>query len=360
MLSSYFDSSGGKLRTMLSNSLRQAGIKRIEGNIISDESSYDFEGINPGWIWEDLGNYYAAGIYGINFMDNRYTITFNTSEKGHKPAIESVFPPMPYLNFQNNLLPKSSDIDSAYIYGAPFSNDRFIYGAIPQKTNKFTIQGDIPEPALSFACYINRILYESGITVTGKNYSARMLYEESKTIPKIDTKLFTWTSPELSAIARKCNVKSINLYAEALMRLASPRNYNVTIYRSIESAIRYWRQKGIDVSGLFVYDGSGLSPQNRVTANFLNGVLEHMKDNPAFVNSLPIAGREGTVKGFLGNTKYAGKARVKSGTIKNVLAYSGYLEGNQKVIFTVIVNGHKCSNTELRNRIGKLFEDLNL
>ena len=194
-------------------------------------------------------------------------------------------------------------------------------------------------------------MYESGIPVSGKNFSGRQLLKESIAIPKIETPLFSFNSPELSAISRKCNVKSINLYAEAMMRLASPRGYNITIYRAIDSAIRYWKQKGVDVSGLFIYDGSGLSPQKRVNAAFLTEVLEKMKDNEDFVKSLPVAGREGTVKGFLGNTKYAGKARVKIGTIKNVLSYSGYLTGNENVVFTVIVNGHKGSNTTLRNKI---------
>ena len=107
MLSAYFDPSGGSLRTMLVKSLKEAGIKKIEGSVISDKSLYDFEGINPGWIWEDLGNYYAAGIYGVNFMDNRYTITFNTSEKGLKPSVESVFPPMPYLDRKSTRLHSS-------------------------------------------------------------------------------------------------------------------------------------------------------------------------------------------------------------------------------------------------------------
>lgn len=360
LLSCHFENKETEFNEKLISSLKNAGIKSIKGSITGDESIFEFEGINPAWTWEDMGNYYAAGIYGINFMDNTYSIIFDTSKKGKQPQVKSVSPTIVDIKMYNNLLAKASKYDSAYIYGAPFIRERYIYGAIPQNRETFTIKGDMPEPALEFSSYITEVLKRNGISVSGSPTDARILKSQGKQIPKIEKALFTWSSPDLSKIARQCNVKSINLYAEALMRLSSKNKQPLSVGRSIINTIEYWEKKGIDVDGLFIYDGSGLSPQNKVTASFMTSLLVHMKDNNDFVGSLPVAGMEGTVKSFLATGPYKGKAKVKSGSIKNVLAYSGYLENEKKIAFTIIINGYSCSNQELRNLIGRFFEELKL
>jgi len=105
----------------------------------------------------------------------------------------------------------------------------------------------------------------------------------------------------------------------------------------------YWKENGLNVNQLFMYDGCGLSPLDAVSSNFFVELLTYMKtkspNKDAFFNSLPVAGKSGTLKNFLVKTSLQGKVRAKSGTIGGVKCYSGYIEKNNKTyIFSVLVN----------------------
>ena len=72
--------------------IQALGIRKVTGRIISDDSYYDYEPVPAGWVWEDLGNYYGAGVYGLSVYDNTLQIHFKTSEKGSVPVITSILP----------------------------------------------------------------------------------------------------------------------------------------------------------------------------------------------------------------------------------------------------------------------------
>ena len=112
-----------------------------------------------------------------------------------------------------------------------------------------------------------------------------------------------------------------------------------------------------------MFDGSGISPMNAVSASFMNSILEYMYKKEgfsgAFYQSLPLAGREGTVASFLKGSVLDGKARVKSGSITNVQAYSGYIEhGGKNYAFTIIINNFRGTRPVLRKQIERLLVGL--
>ena len=109
-----------------------------------------------------------------------------------------------------------------------------------------------------------------------------------------------------------------------------------------------------------MYDGSGLYPSNIVHADFMTQMLSFMKVNKSFVNSLPIAGKEGTVKNFLKSPEFKGTAKLKSGYFKQVIAYCGYIYTNNNYAVTIIVNNYTCPPSRVRMAIEKLLIDLNL
>lgn len=339
----------------INEALKKVGVKQISGRVIGDDRKLPEEGVMPGWIWEDLGNYYAAGIYGLNYGDNTFEIVLNTSRKGMQPTVARTNPKIKGLKINNRLLTKSTTSDSAYIYGAPYEPVRYIYGAVPHTKPEFTIKGDLPNPPLQTAQFATDYLRSQGITCTQEPVSARQYVEEGGSIDTARKTLFTYNSLPLSHLIRQTNVHSFNLYAEGVLRQLAPQAPD-----AIRRMLQYWKEQGLDTNGLFVYDGSGLSPSNRITAGFLSQMMLKMKDNQAFVSSLPVAGTEGTVRTFLQNTPYAGKARLKSGTIKQVVGYTGYIEGKQRYAVTVLVNNASGSNRELRKAIEKLLVEMNL
>ena len=335
--------------------IRQAGIKALSGKVLTDESFFDNEGINPRWTWQDMGNYYAAPAYAIAYLDNSYELALRSGSVGSKPEILGTTPPLPKLSFENHLKSAAIAIDSAYIYGAPRSWQRSIYGAIPANRSRFVVKGDIPHPGQVLAAHLEAKLRAKGISVERRQLKATGSRQA----------LYKHYSPSLSDIISRINTKSDNLYAEHVFRYlgASAQTQKSTSNAAIARLSAFWQSKGLPVEQLFMYDGSGLSPVNAVSAAFLVEVLRYMqqesKYGAAFKASLPLAGKEGTVASFLKQTSLEAKARVKSGSVERVRAYAGYIEQKGKsYIFAIIVNNANGKSAAVRKKIEELLVDL--
>lgn len=334
------------------DAVMKAGIKQINGDVIADNTAFDTEGVNPKWMWEDMGNYFAAGAYGIAYKDNSYELTLNSKAVGTTPEIVKVTPNIPELTFKNYLKSTNIRFDSAYIYGAPYEYSRSIYGEIPANRTGFVIKGDIPRPGLVLARDFAWKLKSSGITVTGKG--------TDEVQPGSRTAIFIHQSPPLREIIREINVTSNNLYAEHLFRHLSLRSDKLaSTNASIQLINNFWKEKGLPVEELFMCDGSGLSPANAVSAHFFVSLLAYMnssKNSPVFRASLPIAGTNGTLRNFLSNTLLSGKVQAKSGTISRVRSYAGYINADgRQLAFAVLVNNPNAAST---SPTAKMIEEL--
>jgi D-alanyl-D-alanine carboxypeptidase/D-alanyl-D-alanine-endopeptidase (penicillin-binding protein 4) len=331
--------------------IQKAGIQSIDGDVIVLDQLFGYEGVSPKWMWEDLGNYYAPGIYGISVFDNMYRIYLQSFSPGTKTSVLSIEPEINNLAFTNEIVAGDTKSDESYISGLPFSTERRLYGTIPPNRTTFPVKGDIPDPGLFLANYFKTYLQKNGIEVKGEGTTYRLnqqLPENQQLIAKVQ-------SPDLASIVRIINVKSNNHYAEHLYQ-------TLKIVR--ETGIpAYWEEKGLDASALFMYDGSGISPLNAVSAGFLTDLLVYMDKKEgqagAFYQSLPVAGKEGTVAAFLQHTPLNGKAHVKSGSITDVQSYSGYIEKNGKrYAFSLIVNRFTGKRADLRKDMEQLLVNL--
>ena len=277
-------------------------------------------------------------------------LTFKSGAAGTTPQLVSVSPIIPDLHIDNQLRVLSIAADSGYIYGMPYDNRRFVLGGIPANRERYTLRGDIPNPPMLVAQLLDSALREQGVITQG---------ECTARVPQSGTRqtLLTHQSPKLSEIIKLTNFKSNNLYAEHLFkRIALERYSEASNAKAAEVIKRFWSSKGIDVSSLFLKDGSGLSPQNAFSASTLNDILiymytkSHQKD--AFIASLPRAGKEGTVAGFMAKTPLEGKVWMKSGSISGVQCYSGYiLDGNKQYAFTIMVNNWGGARNDVRAQI---------
>ncbi len=329
--------------------IRKAGIKSINGKIVALDGLFGYEGVSSWWLWADMGNYYAPGIYGISVFDNIYRLNMKSGTAGTTPEILGWEPTSLDLKFENNLKAATNNTDSAYIYGQPFDSERRIFGTIPQNRTLFTIKGDIPDPGLFLASYFAETLKKAGIPVSGKASSSRI-----EKINPAEKKVLSQTiSPDLKKMIQVVNFRSNNHYAEHIFRKIGSEN----------KVKEFWRSKGLDSDALFMYDGSGLSPVNAVSVGFLTDLLVYMatksKYSEAFFQSLPRAGKEGTVVNFLKNTSLEGISRMKSGSMEGVYSYSGYVDKNGKrYAFSVMVNKFNGSRPEVRKQIEKLLLSL--
>jgi D-alanyl-D-alanine carboxypeptidase/D-alanyl-D-alanine-endopeptidase (penicillin-binding protein 4) len=334
--------------------VKKAGIKMIKGRVIADASLFDDEGVNPKWTWEDIGNYYAAGAYGIAYLDNTLRITLRSDILGYKPEIVKITPEIPGLSIDNQLLSTNITYDSAYFYGAPHSNNRSIYGEIPAFRTAFIVKGDIPNPGLLLAQHFNEKLEKAGITIS-------IPPTDNVSVTTKREVIYTHLSPSLSEIVTEINIHSNNLYAEHLFKyLALKNNKKATSNGAIQVVKSFWKSKGLPVDQLFMYDGSGLSPVNAVSANFFVDLLLYMNtksnNKDAFFNSLPVAGESGTLSSLLKNTPLQGKVHAKSGTISRVKCYAGYVDANdKKYVFALMVNNANGNSKAVTKKIEKFL-----
>jgi len=344
--------------------VRQAGIQSILGDIVVVDNLYGYEGVSNRWIWQDLGNYYASGTYGISVFDNTYQLVLRSKGVGSQPEVVSTIPDIPGLTFENHLKAAANSIDSAYLYGTPFNLKRQLYGSIPANRFRFIIKGDIPDPGLLLAQTFKRYLEKGDIKINGNAVTSKTKEQKGLNRPNL---LYTHKGNTLQEIIQVTNFRSNNHFAEHLFhKIGWDRATAASVYVPALAAHRiqqFWRGKGIDTEGLFQYDGSGLSTSDAISANTLTALLVYMQKESkyadVFYQSLPIAGEEGTVRSFLKGTSLAGKARIKSGSISNVQAYAGYLEkGGKRYAFTLLINNFTGSRAVLKGQIEKLLQGI--
>ena len=349
------------------NAVRSAGIRRVEGAVIADERIFDTEGVSPKWVYEDLGSYYGAGSYGISVFDNLYRLTLRTV--GGKVRVVGTSPEGAVAKFHNYLRSAPVRTDSCYIMGAPFADERFLYGVIPAGRERYEIKGDLPDPPLFLARYFSGELKRQGVAVALPATTYRLLREKGEVKTDARTTLITTYSPTLARIVRQTNYKSINLFADALLKTIGLRyegrdSLSLSSFgRGIRVLKAFWRAKGLDVEGLHLYDGSGLSPTDRTTARFIVSLLAYMAtespERESFRQSLPQAGAEGSVRNFLKNTSLEGKARLKSGSMSRTRGYAGFVErGGKHYALAIFLNNYDANVSLTTKGLGDLIDTL--
>jgi len=342
--------------------VKNAGIRKINGKVIADESIFDTEGVSMKWLREDLGSNYGQGSYGINIFDNLFRLFLNTEAAGTRPTVSHYEPHVPLLKFNNYMSTRSVTVDSFYITGFPYSNERYLYGVVrPNRTVK--IEGDIPDPPLFAAQYFCEHLANMGIAVEGAPSCMRLSDGDGASLPR--RKLITTGSPPLDEIVQITNFVSHNLYADALVKTlglryeTQPGEIISSFERGTKVIIDYWTKKGLNTSSLILYDGSGLAPADKVTAAFLCDLYIYMATKTdmaeCFFNSLPRVGFDGTVRAFLYNSALAGN-HLKSGSMSNVQCYGGYIvKDGKKYVVALLVNNFSGKNNIMRTAIEELF-----
>ena len=339
--------------------LKASGIRSIQGNIITDGSDFSYAGAPDGWDWSDMGNYYGAGASGINFYDNTVKYYFDTPSTGEKVKFKGTFPLDSMLKFSHTI--KSANIrnDRSYLYGAPYSQDRFGIGSLPSNRTDFVVKGSMHDPEYMLANEFYGFLRDSNFHISGSARGNRLLNQPKMMYDSL-TLLYTHKGQNLFDIIKLTNEKSINLFAEGMLNLIG---FEQNSYGSTESGIRaiYKNFEGkIDLSGMDLKDGSGLSRKNAVSArNFINllSYIHRSSLNETFRSTLAVAGKSGTLKNICRSQPASGRIFAKSGTLSNVKAYAGFVKTmtGKNLAFALIVNNFEGSRYQLVKKMERIF-----
>jgi D-alanyl-D-alanine carboxypeptidase/D-alanyl-D-alanine-endopeptidase (penicillin-binding protein 4) len=332
-------------------------IRVVTGNLVADASIYESKSIPDSWVWEDLGNYYGAGASGISVYDNLYEIHLSSELAADKPTkVIRINPEIPHLDLQNEVLSSDQNGDQTNVFGSPFEKKRIIRGTIPKNKTDFAIKASVPDPSALLASEFRKKLAANSILISGETK-----FEKVKATGE---QLVLNQSPPLRDIIRVTNHESVNLFAEHFLKQLAFQNTGLgTTKDGCKFIVQFWKDKGLDMSGFFMNDGSGLSRFNAITASQMVAILKSMKTKSAysadFYQSLATVGN-GTLTVFQ-NENFPGQClHAKSGSMTRVRCYAGYLTtiSGRELSFTVMLNNFSCSQTEATQKIQELLVEL--
>lgn len=322
--------------------LKREGISKIEGDVYLDTSFFDKEYFRPGWQ-KDIGiRAYYAPVSALAVDFNSFTVYVKpASEEGQKPIV-FIEPPLPkYFKIKNNAITSKRgntiDVDIKAVKGML---EVIVKGEIgvSQKGKKFNRRVEDPD---SYALELLKWFFDiHKIKVRGKF--------AIKELPKEDVNLFyTYYSEPLATVLRDLNKHSNNFSADQLLKHLGGQIYGppATFEKGLKVIDEFIGIAGISKSEYIVTNGSGLSHENRISAEAIVKLLNYTYKNfqmmPDYISSLSIASGDGTIRKRFFNTPCELKTRAKTGSIDGVASIAGYtVNANSEIIsFAIIANG---------------------
>ncbi len=325
------------------DALQRRGIRTIKGDLIYDDSSLERDPrVHPSWPKSWLRFWYGAPTAGLNFNDNCVDITVEPTEPG-KPARCEVMPPVDSIEIINECITGAKGSPS--IIKRDGGNIYHLRGGCDKRTE--LASKPVEDPGAFFADALRKRFAAKGITIAGQ--TRRATAPLGGAIPPPTAKVVAVYETPLTDIVSRVNKNSQNLFAECLCKMTG-REFEARLGRSLpgswtsgaEALRAFLKKNHIDDSGLVPMDGSGLSPENRLTARMLTDVLAVMFRHPdarAFRASLAVAGVDGSLRDRMGELK--GRVFGKTGYIGGVSSLCGYIHTHQRrwVAFAMIYNG---------------------
>ncbi len=346
-----------------------AGVRKIEGDIVGDESYFNTPPFGSGWEWDDLQEYYGAEVSALSIHDNSLDVFVKAADRVGLPCRITTGPATAFLTFINRTqtVPKGTETSIRY-YRPVGENIVYVSGRLAIDNAKgYSTSIAVHNPALLFVTLVKDALAQRGITVTGRTRTIDWKYRE---VTPLDLSKFTELgfieSPPMKDIVREMMKPSQNLYAHLLLlqvgvnrtqvattmatpsptpdsRLLTP-DLN-TEESGVEALNAFLSSIGIKKGDVLLEEGSGLSRRDVITPNATIALLSFMSKHKLFEiyrDSLPIAGVDGTLRNRMKDTAAANNVRAKTGTLRYVYALSGYVNtaSGERLAFSIMLNNY--------------------
>lgn len=322
--------------------LRQAGIRHVAGDVVGDDRFFEGPPWGRGWTWEDLFSGWGAGVSGLQLSPGRVraelvpgptvggTATLRFPDAGPAPVIESrVRTGPPGSEVRIHFLPPAG--------GGPVQ----LVGWVPAGGGPVPLSLAPAHPTLHLLAVLEGAMRDAGTSVAGRFRPAR---------PEEAPQAVAWereiASKPLSEVVDHLLKRSDNQVAESLLRTlgkeAAGTGTAEAGLEAIGEALAAW---GIDPGAVDLADGSGLSRYNRVTPAALARLLRRVAQLPdyeALRRALPVAARDGTLRGRLEATAAEANARAKTGSLGGVRGLAGYVTDadGETLVFALLLNGY--------------------
>jgi D-alanyl-D-alanine carboxypeptidase/D-alanyl-D-alanine-endopeptidase (penicillin-binding protein 4) len=367
---------------LLAQQVEQTGVRSVSGDIIGDDSFFLDQPYGMDWGWDDLQWDYGAPVSALTFNDNAAKLTIRADASVPGATLAEWSPDLDYYAVDNTMTPAPTG-DTAHpgIERRPGSMMVRAWGTVG--SNGLHVTMSIEDPAVYMAAAFKEALRRRGIAVSGTAVSRHSVNNGTSGFAEERAKPLQLTRSDLArvivptaghqvlamrfsvSVAQDITVTnkiSQNLHAELLLRLLGKV---FASEGSFEQGTRVVRQfmvnAGVDDKDFFLYDGSGMSPDDRIAPRAFTTLLAYASRQPwgeGWRASLPVAGVDGTLAGRFKDSPLKGRLWAKTGTLNEVNALSGYLTAasGKTLAFSILVNGHRPDSDAEAQAVDKIAE----
>jgi D-alanyl-D-alanine carboxypeptidase/D-alanyl-D-alanine-endopeptidase (penicillin-binding protein 4) len=354
--------------------LTNAGVREISGDLIADESYLVGARYGSGWVWDDLNYYYGAEISALTINDNTVRVSVKPGAIG-SPAQLSLSPANDYLTLSNRTQTVATNGPQALNFYRPLEqNVVYVSGSIPLRADEASSTVTVPNPARLFAVLFRAALVRNGIKVTGQTRTANWLDRQGQPLNLAELiELGVVESQTMRELNKEVQKPSQNLYTDLMLahvgaverERALARRDATALAPSSETVVgatttedlgireldKFLAKIGVKRGDVRFEEGSGLSRNNLLTADATITLLQHMSRHPeaaAYLDALPIAGVDGTLRNRMKGTRAQGNVRAKTGTLRWANGLSGYLTtaAGERLAFSLFLNRYANPSAE--------------
>jgi D-alanyl-D-alanine carboxypeptidase/D-alanyl-D-alanine-endopeptidase (penicillin-binding protein 4) len=332
--------------TEWANALKAAGIHEIRGRVIGDDQAFDEQGIGPGWAWDYLEAGYAAPSGALQFNEDTAALTIGPGANAGEPAVVRL-PPGTGLTVVARAVTGATGSEETITYGRRIDSAVIeVSGSVPAGEDGIRRNVAVLNPTLYLAQSAKDALVARSITVGGDAADFDDVAGEFVPSAGVERRVLATTrSPSLREIATVLMKVSQNLYAETFLKALGAAHNGLGTTQGGRAAVRRMLASwGIPDDSYVNADGSGLSRYNYLAPSMVTAVLERMYRDPrhrdAFIATLPIAGKDGTISTRMRHTRAEANAVAKTGSIANVRSLSGFVRtrDGEMLVFSILAN----------------------
>jgi len=334
-------------------SIQDFGIKEIRGNIYGDISKMDSLFWGNGWMWDDDPSTDFPYMSPLLINDAAIEIAYEPGLIG-SPVHYSLIPDTYFFDVTNNSITTKEDTSDFRITRDWINrgNEIIIEGDISYRERPDTAKINIVNPEFYFLYLIKEKLEENSI-----NFFGRL---DTLSLPDYAQLIYSKKRP-FYEIIDNLNKESDNLSSEMALRALSlefsgkpaSAEKGIDIIDSLVSKIQ------LDHKNYKFADGSGVSHYNLVSTELMIELLKYAYANESgyfdiFLNSLPIAGIDGTLENRMRKGRAFNNVRAKTGTLSGVSNLSGYLKSinNHNIAFSIFIQNYNGSS-----KIARYYQD---
>jgi serine-type D-Ala-D-Ala carboxypeptidase/endopeptidase (penicillin-binding protein 4) len=321
------------------------GLKRMEGNIVGDDSRYVWEPQPGPWSADSAAREYGAPVSALIVHDNTFALTIHPSAHAGDLARLTLAPSFENFVIDNRVVTSERGERRIQVYRSASGRELHVWGTIPKAGPAFIEELAIGDPALYAAEVLRDALLERGVSIAGEAMARHRFPDEIFSAPPTPAVVLAeHHSPPLFELLQVVDKVSQNLHAEMFLREAAIASGRPGSREAgLDAMTEFLTSIGIAKDEYQFTDGSGLSRATLVSPDAITKLLVHMNESPyreQWLNLLPIGGEDGTLGSRFAGHPEAHAIHAKTGTLDHVKALSGYADSSAygRVAFSLLVN----------------------